>query len=307
MKPHTPTPTPLDLAAVDAAIASTVFAGQLHHLATTPSTNNLAIAAARSGAPHGVWIADQQTAGRGRAGHKWHSAPGTTQYPDGLYMSALVTPVIPVQSAISLSLTTAIAVQSAIASVTGLRIRDQIDIRWPNDLMLHGRHGTACKCGGILIETSAHSGAAPFMLRYAVIGIGLNVNHTTFPRDLEPIATSPPPRHARPIPAAAARAARLRHPPRPRPEARRLESTSTQPITQNLDVEKFSSWITGKHVRVEARDGDPGYTGITAGLDPRGFLLVTGDDGKRHIVLSAASANSTPHAAPNASQPATRN
>ena len=53
--------------------------------------------------------------------------------------------------------------------------------------------------------------------------------------------------------------------------------------TSSLD---YSTWILGKRVRVEARDGDPGYTGTTAGLDPNGFLRVTGDDGQLHTVLS---------------------
>jgi len=55
-----------NLPEVDAAIAGTQFAGALHYLATTPSTNDLAHAAAHAGARHGVWIAGQQTAGRGR-------------------------------------------------------------------------------------------------------------------------------------------------------------------------------------------------------------------------------------------------
>ena len=36
----------------------------------------------------GVWVADEQTAGRGRGGHGWHSVAG-----DGLYVSALVAPI----------------------------------------------------------------------------------------------------------------------------------------------------------------------------------------------------------------------
>jgi BirA family biotin operon repressor/biotin-[acetyl-CoA-carboxylase] ligase len=48
----------------------------------------------------------------------------------------------------------------------------------------------------------------------------------------------------------------------------------------------YSTWLTGKRVRVEARDGVPSYTGTTAGLNPQGFLLVAGDDGQLHTVLS---------------------
>jgi BirA family biotin operon repressor/biotin-[acetyl-CoA-carboxylase] ligase len=207
-------------------------------------------------------------------------------------MSALVAPAIPLQSALRLSLSVAIAVQSAIASVAGFRIRDEIDIRWPNDLLLNSR-----KCAGILIETSAQRSPSvqlfprPAMLRQAVIGIGINVNHVSFPTELDAIATSlrrerpDPSQPLRREPLVAAILIALDE------EIRRLTSPGFDPTGNNLELTNASSWISGKRVRVEARDptpGDPtpGYTGITAGLDPQGFLLVAGDDGQVHTVLS---------------------
>jgi len=285
-----------DLRAVEEAIVGTEFAGCLMHFPTVASTNDLALAAAQSGARHGVWIADTQTAGRGRGSRTWHSAPG-----DGLYMTALISPSIPMQSALSLSFTTALAVQSAIASVTGFRIRDQIDIRWPNDLLLNGR-----KCGGILIDTASNPATPtqPAILRYAVLGIGINVNHSSFPPEIDAIATSV--RRELPDPLALRQESFtrsvenstkcLRREPLSAAillaldaELRRLTS-NLGPRTSNL--EQFSSWISGKRVRVEARDPTPndpapgGYTGVTAGLDPHGFLRVLGGDGKLHTVLS---------------------
>jgi BirA family biotin operon repressor/biotin-[acetyl-CoA-carboxylase] ligase len=265
-----------DLRAVEQAIANTEFAGQLQHFHAVASTNDLALDAAKAGARHGVWIADQQTAGRGRGSHIWHSPAG-----DGLYMTALVAPDLPMQRALGLSFTTAIAVQSAIASFAGFSIRDQIDIRWPNDLLLNGR-----KCGGILIDTASNPATPtqPAMLRYAVVGIGINVNHTVFPAEIDAIATSlrrelhdpSQPLAREPLAAAILLALDI--------ELRRLTS-NLEPRTSNLA--QFSSWISGKRVRVEARDDDPGgYTGITAGLNPSGFLLVNGDDGQLHTVLS---------------------
>ena len=61
------------------------------------------------------------------------------------------------------------------------------DIRWPNDLLIGSR-----KCGGILVETSAIASQsdAPAMLRYAVVGVGINVNQQSFPPELEALATS---------------------------------------------------------------------------------------------------------------------
>jgi len=266
-----------DLSQVDQAISGTEFHGWLMNFPTVPSTNDLALAAAQAGARHGVWIADEQTAGRGRGSHAWHSAAG-----DGLYMSALTSPPIPMQSALRLSFAAAIAVQSAIASVTGFRVRDEIDIRWPNDLLLNGR-----KCGGILIETSAQPAPAsgPAMLRYAVVGIGINCNHLSFPPELDAIATSlrrELPHPAEPLPREPLAAAILiALDEEIRLMIRSWRGTSNGP---DRDLTQFSSWIAAKRVRVEA--GDPGYTGVTAGLDRNGFLRVAGDDGQLHTVLS---------------------
>jgi BirA family biotin operon repressor/biotin-[acetyl-CoA-carboxylase] ligase len=273
-----------DVAEVNSAVAGTEFHGWLTHFPTVPSTSDLALKAAQKGVRHGVWIADEQIAGRGRGAHRWHSPAGA-----GLYMTALIAPPVPMQSALSLSLRVALAVQSAIASTFGFAVRDQIDIRWPNDLMLARANGPARKCGGILIDTASNPAAPPLpaMLRYAIVGIGINLNHTTFPAELDPIATSlrrelpAPGEPLRREPLAAAILVALDE--EIRLMIRGWRGTNNRP---DRDLTQYSSWITGKRVRVEARDGDPGYTGTTAGLDPNGFLLVLGDDGPIHTVLS---------------------
>jgi BirA family biotin operon repressor/biotin-[acetyl-CoA-carboxylase] ligase len=273
-------PEPFDLRQVETAVAATAFAGHLHHLLTTTSTNQVALKAAQTGSRIGVWIADLQVAGRGRGAHTWHSPAGS-----GLYMTALVAPPIPMQSALSLSIRVAIAVQSAIASTFGLRIPDQIDIRWPNDLLLRGQDGRARKVGGILIDTASNPGRldAPATLRYAIIGIGVNLNHTSFPAELESVATSirresekRTPLRREPLAAAILLALDA--------EVHRLTAACDHSTTD--DLSRYSTWITGKRVRVEARDGRPGYTGTTAGLSPGGFLLVSGDEGQMHTVVS---------------------
>ena len=284
----------LDLPALNAAIADTEFAGHLHHLTTVDSTQNLAHAAARGGARHGVWIADEQTAGRGRGAHTWHSPAEQDGEAAGLYLSALASPPIAMQSTLRLSLLTAIAVQSAIAELTGLTIPHQIDIRWPNDLVIpqkDGRkpHAPSRKAGGLLIELAPHpvpaTGVA--MLRYAVFGIGINLNQLAFPPELDPIATSlrrELPGHPlisrEPLAAAILRNLSA--------ELQSLATSSPRP--QPATLSSHSTWLEDKRVRVEPRAADPnpqpGYTGTTAGLTPDGFLLVRGDDGQLHTVLS---------------------
>ena len=264
-------PSTFDRDAVEAGIAATGFAGTVRHSPVAASTNSLALDAAQQGARTGVWVADEQTAGRGRGGHAWHSAPG-----DGLYVSALVAPPLPIAAALLLSLATGLAARGAIAECTG----SQVDIRWPNDLLLHGR-----KCGGILVETAVAPAAegAKALLRYAVIGVGINLNHAMFPSELAGLATSLRIERGEPVSREAILAALLR---RIDGEVRALVDERHNDGRGESLLERFaaaSTWVRGKRVRV---DEGGGYTGVTAGLDQRGFLRVAGDDGTLHTVLS---------------------
>jgi BirA family biotin operon repressor/biotin-[acetyl-CoA-carboxylase] ligase len=259
-----------DLKLVEEGVASTKFSGRVMHFPSVTSTSLLALEAAQSGAREGVYVADEQTAGRGRGDHKWHSSQL-----DGLYVSALVTPPIPMDMALWLPLATALAAQAAIQETTELKA----DIRWPNDLLLNDR-----KCGGILVESTATTAdpAAKPMLRYAVIGIGINMNQQNFPPDLNAIATSL--RTAgRSVSREVLLVALLRE----------LDAEISNLIKQYRGtlngqglLERFaasSSWVKGKRVRVEEGGG---YTGVTDGLDIRGFLRVLGEDGVLRTVLS---------------------
>lgn len=260
-----------DLNAVEAGIAGTEFAGTLRHFTSVGSTNTLALEAAQAGAQNGVWVADEQTAGRGRGGHGWHSVAG-----DGLYVSVLVTPLLPIAQALWISLATGIAAQAAIRDTSGL----DADIRWPNDLLIDGR-----KCGGILVETAVSPGGAvnAAMLRHAVIGVGLNLNHSRFPDEISNTATSLKLVSGREIAREPMLASLLRH----LDEELRLLARGRNGSDDGQSLlNRFaaaSSWVKGKRVRVEELGG---YTGMTSGLDHLGFLLVDGDDGVRRTALS---------------------
>jgi BirA family biotin operon repressor/biotin-[acetyl-CoA-carboxylase] ligase len=265
-------PDSFDLSSVAAALKGTAFAHNLLHLPSVKSTNVLSLEAAQSGAEHGsVWIADEQTAGRGRSDHKWHSPAG-----DGLYVSVLLRPKMALADALWLSLATALAVQKAIATVTRLTP----DIRWPNDVLINSR-----KCSGILVETSAVASQSevPAMLRYAVIGVGINLNQQSFPAELEALATSLRRESGRewarePILIEFLRAFDK--------EIAWLEAELRGGSTAGSLLERFSaasSWVRGKHVNVDEAGG---YTGVTDGLDARGFLRVAADDGTLRTVLS---------------------
>lgn len=260
----------IDAATVARAVDLLTIAGPVTWLPVTESTNQLALEAAQAGARRGIWVADEQTAGRGRGGHSWHSAPG-----DGLYVSVLVTPELPLERALWLSLATGLAAQRAIIATTGVRI----DLRWPNDLLCGPR-----KLGGILVESAVARGtSAPATLRYAVIGVGINIHHNEFPGEIASLATS---LHLE----GAKRASRqgvfitlLRELDR---ELDALDRENAGLLEGPGLLSRFSaasSWVCGKQVQVPEEGG---YTGVTAGLDARGFLLVKDGSGRLRTVLS---------------------
>lgn len=137
------------------------------------STNDVAAALAAEDPGDGILVlADQQTAGRGRRGHTWFSPPAS-----GLYVSAVVTPlrarVDPARALALVTLTAGVALAEAIESACGLRV----ELKWPNDLYVGRR-----KIGGILAESTGS--------RSVVIGYGINVSAAAFPPELRNIATS---------------------------------------------------------------------------------------------------------------------
>jgi len=242
---------------LDPLIGGTIFAGKVHHAFRTESTNLDAMKAAAEGAPEGsVFVAEEQTAGRGRGGHSWHS-----QKSQGLYCSVVLRPAVPPAEVLVLSLAAGLAAQSAIEQIAGLRP----DLRWPNDLMLDGK-----KCGGILIEMNAE----PTRVRYAVVGIGINVNQQDFSAELRGIATSLCIASGAAWPRVAMLAALL--------QSLDREYRAVSPAADVIRrFSEHSSYTCGKQVHVEEHGG---YDGVTAGLDERGFLLVRTADSTRTVI-----------------------
>ncbi|KXZ18044.1 biotin--acetyl-CoA-carboxylase ligase [Bacillus nakamurai] len=154
----------------------TEFLGkQLYYHDVLPTTQKTAHELANDGAPEGTLVvADKQTAGRGRMSRVWHSQEG-----NGIWMSLILRPDIPLQKAPQLTLLSAVAVVQAIEAAAGI----QPAIKWPNDLLIHGK-----KAVGILTELQAEEDR----VRSVIIGIGINVNQQAadFPDELQDIATS---------------------------------------------------------------------------------------------------------------------
>ncbi len=245
-----------DLAVLDAQLAGTIFAGKLHFAPVTGSTNADALAAARGDAPHGsAFLADEQTAGRGRGDHSWISNAG-----QGLYVSVLLRPSVPASRLPLLPLAAGLAAADAIRAISGLHV----DLRWPNDLLIGPR-----KTGGILVEATHNSKR----LRHAaVVGIGVNVHQREFPRDLATPATSLDLESGKTISRQSLLVALLKS--LEREAAALAGDESAQEIPAR--VEQASTWIRGRSVEVH---GPQACTGFTAGLDEHGFLRVQTAEG----------------------------
>jgi len=243
-------------------LRGTLFGSRLHHFFRIGSTNLAAMQAAAEGEPEGaVFLAEEQTAGRGRGGHSWESPPST-----GIYSSIVLRPTLAPADALLLSLVAGLAVSSAVESVTTICP----DLRWPNDVMLGDR-----KFCGILTELNAEV----TRVRYAVIGIGINVNQQAFPKELEAIATSLRQETGREWSRVELAAALLKSLDR---EYRALLQDAASGRDSILKrFEERSSFARGREVHVEEEGG---YDGTTEGLDERGFLKVRTNTGLRTVL-----------------------
>ena len=164
-----------------------------------------------------------------------------------------------------LSLATGLAVQSAIQQIDS---HVQADLKWPNDVLVHGE-----KLCGILVEMHAEA----TRVRHIVVGIGINVNQASFPKDLG--ATS-------------LRLVTGREWSRVELVAALLKSfhTEYQQLLEDSDARESilrrfaenSSWIYAKKVRIE--ENGSAFEGTTQGLDGRGFLQVLTAHGMRTVL-----------------------
>lgn len=144
---------------------------QITHFDSCDSTNRLLLAAAESGAPAGsVFVAREQTAGRGRRGREWVAVPG-----DSLTFSLLWTFSADPARLTGLSLAVGLAVVRALSEMAlGQKQDVTCGLKWPNDMLLMRADGAYAKVGGILIESALRSASAGGKELAVVIGIGLN-------------------------------------------------------------------------------------------------------------------------------------
>ena len=220
-------------------------AARIVHLASTASTMSDAAELAARGEAHGtVVVADVQTAGVGRHGHKWESGDD-----GGLYFSMIFRLGLPPEELPVLTMALGLAVQSAVNDFAQVAA----DLRWPNDVLLNEK-----KLAGILVQASPDA---------LIAGIGINVNQRSFPEELRLIATSLHVETGLDFEKLGL--------------LERLRVTLPQYAQILVDrgrLEIFrlftdhSSYVSGKDVEVDL--GGRVVAGTTAGLDDNGFLLL---------------------------------
>jgi BirA family biotin operon repressor/biotin-[acetyl-CoA-carboxylase] ligase len=249
-------------------LATEVIGHHVYLFDTVDSTNHVLAGLAERGAAEGtVVLAEAQTAGRGRHGTPWFSPDGANLYASVLFRPRLTPRELPLFAPIaSLALAETVWLEGAPAR-----------IKWPNDVVVHGR-----KLGGVLVEAPAIGN----QVLYVILGIGVNLN--VDPAELTAALG----------PDAAAAAVSLREALGRELDRNvfaaallgRLEKWHHTFVSRGPDAVRVA-WqardaLRGR--RLEAQAGGEACVGRGLGIDADGSLVVEDDAGHaRHIVAGA--------------------
>lgn len=235
-------------------LTTTVIGRRLLYFDQVDSTNAFAAKEGAAGAEEGtVVVADAQSAGRGRLERTWVSPSGCN-----LYATALLRPAVLPSRVSELGLVAAVAIHRALVeSVPEVETR----IKWPNDILVGQR-----KLCGILCESELESDR----VHYALVGIGINVNMTSFPPDLRRTATSlalqTKTEHSRPTLLASVLNSF---------EEAYDQWKAAEDLSPLLGYLRANSALTGRRVTVRNVAGE--CRGRVAGISPAGELVLMTD------------------------------
>ncbi|MDP6442334.1 MAG: biotin--[acetyl-CoA-carboxylase] ligase [Pirellulaceae bacterium] len=232
----------------------------VQHAASIPSTNSWAMDAAGECETARLFLADNQTAGRGRGANAWWSTAGS------LTFSLLVNTDfvgIPERRWPLASLAAGLAISQAISNhVPGASLA----VKWPNDVFWNGR-----KVSGVLVETSGAS------LRRMVIGVGVNVNNSlaAAPLELQGRATAACDEAGRRLDRVAILSQIVLT------LAARLQQVGADADSVLADL-RAVCFLTGRRVVVDAAGGR--VAGACRGIGEDGALLVEHEGGVRELL-----------------------
>ena len=250
----------LDAARIARAIAAAGGAPRPITVASsTTSTNDDARAAAGRGAPDGAaFLAETQSAGRGRGGHTWHSPPA-----ENLYLSIVARPRVPAASIAPITLAVGVAVADVLAARLGERAI--VGVKWPNDVLAGGR-----KLAGVLVEGQLRGAEVSSL----IIGVGVNVHAAAFPPELAARATS---------------LALLGLAERERSELAAELILAIRAAVRRFEEQRLQGFLAA----ITRRDALLGQLvevasvrGMAAGIDAEGRLLVRGEGGAITAIVS---------------------
>lgn len=240
-------------------LQTAVLGRKVYALDSIDSTNTFA--RSLKDPPDGTLIvAEEQTAGRGRQERRWHSEKGKN-----LLFSLILKPPFAQEKIHLLPFAAALGTADAVEAESGC----SVECKWPNDLLIARK-----KMAGILIETIVQDES----VKSAIVGIGVNVNQTVFPREVGHKATSLRLHSSREIDRVRLLCAILEE------IERRCEQLQQFPLQLLLDEWKqratmFGSTITllehSSHVRATAID-----------LAPNGALVIQELNGARREVYA---------------------
>lgn len=231
------------------------------YLPVTDSTNTQAKRLGEEGAEHGTLVVTQcQTAGRGRRGRSWESPEGN------IYFTFILRPDVEVSRASMITLVSALALAKAIEKVTGLNTQ----IKWPNDVVANGK-----KLCGILTESSTDLE----YINYVVVGIGINVNQTSFPAELTDKASSLLLELGHSVNRGAVLGEFLN-----RFEAYYEIFIETEDMSELIDTYNELLVNCGREVKIIEKDRERILKAI--GIDKNGGLIVENSEGVRESIIS---------------------
>jgi BirA family biotin operon repressor/biotin-[acetyl-CoA-carboxylase] ligase len=259
----------------------------------TGSTNTDLFKLSEKGARQGtIEVTSKQTAGKGRRGRTWISPPDVN-----VYMSILLTPAIRPDTAPMLTLVMAMAVYEACEELYGdaeteanggadlksaqntagepaheeAREPDhalRFGIKWPNDIVVSADGGSFKKICGILTEMRLEE----MEIRDIVIGIGLNVNQTEFPEEIQETAGSLRLALGKTVNRAQLTAAVWKH--FEEDYEVFLKAQSLEPLR-----ERYEKGLVNRRRKVRVLDPASPFEGTAIGINSQGELIVRMDDG----------------------------
>lgn len=234
----------------------------IHYYDETDSTNLQAKLAAGEGVGEGMlFVADRQTAGRGRRGRSWESPAGAN-----IYFTLLLRPTFAPDMAPQVTLVMGLAVAEAIREYCGLDVR----IKWPNDVVIGGK-----KVCGILTELGLQGSD----IDHLIVGVGINVDRQEFPVEIAMTATSLEAEKDSEIDRTGLLACVME-----RFEV--LYEEFKQAGGLNKLRERYDALLINRNREVRVLDPKGEYTGIARGISNEGELIVEREGGSLEAVYA---------------------